>query len=197
MYKRKENDSMLPIIQTIDKTGLHTNNLYSEIFLKERKIYLFDELNNNVSAEIIMQLEYLDNNGKGDITLYINSLGGSVVAGFSIIDFMDKCKNDVVTICTGCSASMAAVILSCGTKGKRFITPYAEVMIHQPLGSVNGQASDIERAAKHISKTKELIINLLSERTGQSKKHIAADCDRDTYLTADEAVKYGIVDRMM
>lgn len=185
---------MIPVIQTIDKKGVHTNSLYSEIYLKERKIYLFDEVNSGTAAEIIMQLEYLDKNGNGDITLYINSPGGSVTAGLSIIDAMNRCQNDIVTVCTGCAASMGAVILACGTKGKRFITPYAEVMIHQPLGGVNGQASDIERAAKHITKTKEFIINLLSEKTGQSKKRIAADCDRDTYLTSDEAVKYGIAE---
>lgn len=188
---------MIPVIQTIDKRGIHTSNLYSEVYSKERKIYCFDEINSCTAAEIIMQLEYLDKNGSGDITLYINSPGGSVTAGLAIIDAMNRCKNNVATLCTGCAASMAAVILACGTKGKRFITPYAEVMIHQPLGGVSGQASDIERAAEHISRMKELLTNMLVEKTGQTKKRIAADCDRDTYLTADEAEKYGIVDKIV
>lgn len=188
---------MTPNILTADKTGLHANDIFSAAFADERKIYLDTEINAHTASELIAQLEYLDKKSHADITICINSPGGVVSAGLAVIDAMNRCKSDVVTVCTGIAASMASVICACGAKGKRYITPYAEIMIHQPLGGVSGQASDIELAASHISDTKKLLMHILSEKTGQSVKRITADCDRDSYMNAEKAVSYGLVDAIL
>lgn len=188
---------MIPNITYIDKQGVRASDLFSTVFENERKIYLDTEINAATASQIIAQLEYLDKQSTADIWLYINSPGGSVSAGLAIVDAMNRCKSDIATVCTGVAASMASVISSCGTKGKRYITPYAEIMIHQPLGGISGQASDIERAATHITNTKAVLMKLLSETTGQTTEKVTADCDRDSYMNAEEAIGYGIADKIL
>ncbi|MBO6303097.1 MAG: ATP-dependent Clp protease proteolytic subunit [Ruminiclostridium sp.] len=188
---------MLPTIIITDKQGLHPYDLYSKTFESDRKIYFFDEVNSKSAYELILQLEYLDKISDDDITIYINSPGGAVNDGYAIVDAMERCRSDIRTVCTGLAASFGSVILTCGTKGKRFVTPNAEVMIHQPLGGARGQASDIERATRHILHIKEVLMKLLADRTGQSVEKITNDCDRDTYLSAEEAVSYGLVDGIL
>lgn len=185
---------MIPSVISVSKSGKEGLDLLSYDFTKNRKIYLFSEINDTVAMEIISQLEYLDNNGTDDIKIYINSPGGSVSAGFSIVDAVNRCKCDVSTVCTGMAASMGAFILSCGTKGKRLATPLSEIMIHQPLGGAQGQALDIQLAAEHITKVKNKLHRILSENTSQDIQTISRDCDRDFWMGADEALKYGIID---
>lgn len=187
---------MLPSITKNTKDGRTQTDLYSDAVTDQREIWLIDEINSAAAAEIIIQLRHLDRTN-GDIKLFINSPGGSVSAGMSIVDQINNCKNDVVTICTGMAASMGAFILSCGTKGKRYITPLAEVMIHQPLGGIQGQASDILITAEHIKRTKDKMTRILAQNTGKPSNVIAADCDRDYYMDAEEAISYGICDRML
>jgi ATP-dependent Clp protease protease subunit len=147
---------------------------------------------------VVAQLLFLEaEDPKKDIKLYINSPGGSIQSGMAIIDTMNIIKPDVVTVCTGMAASMGAMILSQGAKGKRFVLPNAEVMIHQPLTGVEGQASDIEITAKHIMRLKDSLYNMLAEATGKDKKEIEKDADRNYWMTAEEAVKYGIVDEII
>lgn len=184
---------MIPSFTKNTKEGRSQIDLYSDAVNSYREIWLIDEINTASATEVIIQLRHLDRTN-GDIKLFINSPGGSVTAGMAIADAIKNCKNDVCTICTGMAASMGAFILSCGTKGKRYITPLSEVMIHQPLGGTQGQASDILISAEHIKKTKDRINKILSENTGKSIKTIAKDCDRDYYMDADEAIKYGICD---
>ncbi len=172
------------------------DNFISYDLKANRKIYLFAEITDKVAMEIIAQLDYLDRTGNDDIKLYINSPGGSVSAGFSIVDAITRCKCNVATVCTGTAASMGAFILSCGTKGKRFATPLSEVMIHQPLGGAQGQASDIQLAADHITKIKNKLHRILSENTGQDIQTISRDCDRDFWMGSDEALQYGIIDKI-
>lgn len=184
---------MIPNFTKTTKEGRSQTDFYSDAVNSHREIWLIDEINTATATEVIIQLRHLDRTS-GDIKLFINSPGGSVTAGMAIVDAIKNCKNDVCTICTGMAASMGAFILSCGTKGKRYVTPLSEVMIHQPLGGTQGQASDILITAEHIKKTKDKINKILSENTGKSIKVIAKDCDRDYYMDADEAVLYGICD---
>lgn len=184
---------MIPSFTKNTKEGRSQIDLYSDAVNSYREIWLIDEINTASATEVIIQLRHLDRTN-GDIKLFINSPGGSVTDGMAIVDQIRNCKNDVCTICTGMAASMGAFILSCGTKGKRYITPLSEVMIHQPLGGTQGQASDILITAEHIKKTKDKINGILAENTGKSIKIIARDCDRDYYMDADEAIKYGICD---
>ena len=188
---------MLPIITTYDKHGRNSTDLISHDFFEYRKIHLTGEINDAVADEIIAQIEYLARKSGDDITLVINSPGGAVSSGLAIYDAMKRCGCDVSTVCTGIAASMGAFLLSSGTRGKRFITPMAEVMIHQPLGGAQGQASDIARAAAHITVVKERLNSILAENTGKEIDVIARDTDRDTYLTAQEAVEYGIADEIL
>lgn len=188
---------MIPSVIDVSKTGKEGLDLLSYDFTKKGKIYLFSEINDTVAMETISQLEYLDGNGKDDIKIYINSPGGSVSAGFAIVDAINRCKCDVSVICTGMAASMGAFILSCGTKGKRFATPLSEIMIHQPLGGAQGQATDIQLAAEHITKVKNKIHKILSENTGQEMNTISRDCDRDFWMDAEEALAYGIIDEIL
>lgn len=187
----------IPTVKTVSKTGVESMDLMTNNFLKDRDIYLFEPITDELSCVVIAQLKYLDKNGDGDIRLWINSPGGSVTAGMAIYDAMIRCRNDVVTICTGMAASMGAFLLAAGTKGKRMVTPEAEIMIHQPLGGAQGQASDIELVAQHIGLTKKRLNSILADRTGQSIEKIGHDCDRDYYLLAEEAIEYGIVDEIM
>lgn len=188
---------MIPSVISVSKTGKEGLDLLSYDFTKNRKIYLFSEITDEIAMEIIAQLEYLDRNGTEGIKIYINSPGGSVSAGFAIVDAVKRCRCDVSTICTGMAASMGAFILSNGTKGKRYATPLSEIMIHQPLGGAQGQASDIQLAAEHITKVKNKLHRILSENTGQNIKTISQDCDRDFWMGADEALKYGIIDGIL
>ena len=166
--------------------------------LKDRIVWLGTEVSPAVANVIVAQLLYLDTLDKNkDIFLYINSPGGAITAGMAIYDTMNYVAADIHTICVGQAASMGAFLLGAGTKGKRSILPNAEVMIHQPLGGASGQASDIERTARHIVKLKDRLNRLMSEHTGQPLEVIERDTDRDHYMTAQEALEYGIVDHVV
>lgn len=187
---------LIPMV--IDQKGSseRSYDIYSRL-LEDRIIFLNGEIDDNVANLVIAQLIYLEGkNPDKDIFLYINSPGGSVSAGFAIYDTMQYIKCDVTTICVGLAASMGAFLLSSGTKGKRFALPNSEIMIHQPLGGAKGQASDIEIQARHIARIKIKINQILSENTGKSLKVIEKDTDRDNYMTAEEAKKYGLVDQI-
>lgn len=179
---------------TYDDKSYNTD-IVSERFLKRRMIYMSGEINDAVAQNVVAQLQYLEEQAPDmDIYLNINSPGGSVYAGLAVVDAMRGCKCDVVTVGTGLVASMGAFILSCGEKGKRFVSPLCEVMIHQPLGGVQGQASDITLVAQHIAKIKKRLNLMLSENTGQSLDRIEIDCDRDCWMDAEETVAYGLAD---
>lgn len=182
----------------IEKNAGHeyTYDIYSRL-LKDRIIILSGEITDEVANTVVAELLYLDSINQKDINLYINSPGGSVTAGMAIYDTMNFVKSDVSTICIGMSASMAAFLLSSGEKGKRFVLPNSEVMIHQPLGGVEGQATEIKIAAERILKMKEKLNKLLSKNTGKELKEIEKDTERDYFLTAKEAVEYGIVDNIL
>lgn len=167
------------------------------VYSYKRTIHLFDEINSVTASNVISQLKALDDISHQDITLMINSPGGSVADGFAIIDAMGSVRSEIRTVCTGVAASMAAVVLSAGTKGMRLITPMAEVMIHQPLGGIQGQASEISKMCEHITKVKDNIAEFLSAKTGNSKEKLIADMDRDYWMDANEAIKYGLADKIL
>lgn len=182
----------------IDQVGNfeRSYDIYSRL-LEDRIIFLSGEINDQMANTIVAQLIYLEGkNPDKDIFMYINSPGGSVTAGMAIYDTMNYIKCDVATICIGIAASMAAVLLSSGTKGKRTCLPHSEVMIHQPLGGTHGQASDIEIHARHIQKTREILNRILSDNTGKSVDVIQKDTDRDNFLDAKQALKYGLIDKI-
>ena len=183
----------------IEKTsfGERAYDIYSRL-LKENIIFLGGAIDDNVANIIIAQLLFLQSEDpKKDITLYINSPGGVITSGLAIIDTMENIKNDVSTVCVGMAASMGAVILSAGTKGKRFALANSEIMIHQPLGGVEGQASDIEISARRILKHREALNKILAKNTGQPLSKIEKDGDRDFFMNAEESKKYGIVDKVL
>ena len=187
---------MIPMV--IDQVGNteRSYDIYSRL-LEDRIIFLSGEIDDNVANTVVAQLIYLEGkNPDKDISMYINSPGGSVTAGLAIYDTMQYIKCDVSTICIGMAASMAAVILSSGTKGKRICLPHSEVMIHQPLGGAQGQASDIEIHAKHIQKTREILNKILADNTGKTMEAITKDTDRDNFLDAKQALKYGLIDKI-
>ena len=187
---------LVPMV--IEKTagGERSFDIYSRL-LKERIIFVTGQVEDHMANLIVAQLLFLQaEDPKKDITLYVNSPGGSVTAGLSIIDTMHHIKADVSTVCVGLAASMGSLILSQGTKGKRFILPNAEVMIHQPSGGAYGQASDIDITAKHILKTRERLTKMMAKATGQKLAKIESDMDRDFFMDAEEAVAYGIVDKV-
>jgi|SRR5699024_2065729 len=169
-------------------------DLIENKFLEERKVFLWGQVDDNSAEKIVNQLLYLDMMGQEDIEFFINSPGGYVTSGFSIYDTMKSLKSDISTICSGLSASMGSILLSGGTKGKRFIQPHAKVMIHQPSGGAQGQASNIEIQAKEIMKTKELSAKILAENCGQSFERVMKDFNRDYWMDAEESLEYGIVD---
>ena len=184
------------VIETTNR-GERAYDIYSRL-LKDRIIMLGSQIDDNVANSIVSQLLFLQaQDSEKDIYLYINSPGGSVTAGFAIYDTIQHIKPDVQTICIGMAASMGSFLLAAGAKGKRFALPNAEVMIHQPLGGAQGQATEIEIAANHILKTREKLNRILSERTGQSIEKIQQDTDRDNFLTAAEAKEYGLIDEVM
>jgi ATP-dependent Clp protease protease subunit len=165
--------------------------------LEERKVFLWGQVDDKSAKHVIDRLMYLDALEKKDIHLYINSPGGYVTSGFAVYDCMKSLKSDVSTICTGFAASMGSILLSAGTKGKRFIQPHARVMIHQPSGGARGPASDIEITAQEILKTKELSAKILAENCGQKVEKILKDFNRDHWMDAKESVDYGIVDKVI
>ncbi|MES2202970.1 MAG: ATP-dependent Clp endopeptidase proteolytic subunit ClpP [Patescibacteria group bacterium] len=192
----KEYAQLVPMV--IEKTphGERAFDIYSRL-LKERIIFLSGPIEDQTANLVIAQLLFLEaEDPKKDIQLYVNSPGGSVTAGLAILDTMNHIKPDVATVCVGIAASAAAVILACGQKGKRFALPNAEVMIHQPWGGAQGQATDIEITARHIIATRERLNKILSKATGQPLEKIEKDVDRDYFMMADEAKKYGIVDEI-
>ena len=183
----------------IEKTGRgeRAYDIYSRL-LKDRIIMLQGEINDHTASLIVAQMLFLEaENPEKDIYLYINSPGGVVTSGFAIYDTMNYIKPDVVTICMGQAASMGAFLLSSGAKGKRFALPHARIMIHQPLGGAQGQATDIEIHAKEILRMKKELNKILAENTGQSVRKIEKDTERDFFMSAEEALKYGLIDKIL
>lgn len=172
-------------------------DLIDSKLLEDRKVFLWGMVNDKSAKHVIDRLLYLDSLGKKDIHLYINSPGGYVTSGFAMYDCIKLLNSDVSTICTGLAASMGSLLLSVGTKGKRYVQPHARVMIHQPSGGARGQASDIEITAKEIIKTKELSAQILAENCGQKYETVLKDFNRDHWMGAEESLKYGIVDKIL
>lgn len=189
--------SLVPVVVEQTSRGERSYDIYSRL-LKDRIIMLTDEVNDVTASLVVSQLLFLEaEDPNKDICLYINSPGGSVSAGLAIYDTMKYIKCDVQTICMGMAASMGAVLLSGGTKGKRFILPNAEVMIHQPLGGTKGQATEIEIAWKHMERTKQRLTQMIADNCGKKYEECLADMERDNWMSAEEAVKYGIVDQIV
>ncbi len=188
--------SLVPIVIDKESNGERSYDIFSRL-LKNRIILLSGEINDNTSDSIVAQLLYLDSLNHEDISLYINSPGGSITSGMAIYDTMNFVKSKVSTICIGMAASMAAFLLSSGEKGKRFILPNAEVMIHQPLGGAQGQATEIKIAAEHILKVKKRMNTILAANTGQDIETIEKDTERDNFMDSKEALEYGIVDQII
>ncbi len=187
---------LIPTVIEKSNYGERAYDIYSRL-LRERIVFLGGPIEDTVANIVIAQLLFLTaEDPKKDIQLYINSPGGSVTAGLAILDTMNHIKPAVSTVCVGMAASMASVILAAGTKGKRFILPNAEVMIHQPWGGVQGQAADIEITAKHILATRDRLNKILAKASGQPLEKVEKDVDRDFFMTAEEAKKYGIVDQI-
>ena len=189
--------NFVPMVIEQNNRGERAYDIYSRL-LKDRIVFLGTPVDDIVANSIIAQMLFLAaDDPEKDISLYINSPGGSVSAGLAIFDTMNFIKPNVSTICVGMAASMGAFLLTAGAKGKRFALPNSEVMIHQPLGGAQGQASDIEIRAKHILKTRDTLNRILSERTGQPLERIERDTDRDYFMSAEEAATYGIVDKVI
>ena len=189
-------NQLIPMVIEQTGRGERSYDIYSRL-LEDRVVFLTGEINDQVADLIVAQLIFLEGKDSGkDISLYINSPGGSVSAGFAIYDTMNYIRCDVSTICVGMAASMGAFLLSSGAKGKRFALPNSKIMIHQPLGGAQGQASDIAIQAEEILRTKKRLSEILAANTGQDLAKIEFDTDRDFYMTADEAEKYGLVDKI-
>lgn len=189
--------SFIPMVVEQDARGERGYDIYSRL-LKDRIIFLGTPVNDAIANAIIAQMLFLAaQDPDKDISLYINSPGGSITAGMAIFDTMQFIKPDVSTICVGMAASMGAFLLAAGAKGKRYALPNSEVMIHQPLGGAEGQASDIEIRAKRIIKLREKLNGILAERTGQPLERIDKDTDRDYFMSAEEAAQYGIIDKVV
>lgn len=194
--KQERASFMVPMVVEKSQFGERAYDIYSRL-LKERVIFLGGTIEDETANLIIAQLLFLEaENPKKDIYLYINSPGGSVTAGLAILDTMNHVKPPVATVCVGIAASAAAVLLANGQKGKRFALPNAEVMIHQPWGGAQGQATDIEITAKHILATRDRLNKILAKATGQPLEKVQKDVDRDYFMTSDEAKKYGLVDQV-
>ncbi len=188
--------ALIPMVVEQTNKGERSYDIYSRL-LEDRIIMLSGEIDDNLANIIVSELIYLEGKDPDkDICLYINSPGGSVTAGLAIYDTMNYIKCDVSTICIGMAASMGAFILSSGAKGKRFSLPNSEIMIHQPLGGAQGQASDIKIQAEHILKIKEKLNKILAENTGKKVEDVEKDTDRDNYLSAEEALEYGLIDKI-
>jgi ATP-dependent Clp protease protease subunit len=191
-----EKSALIPYIVEQTSRGERSYDIYSRL-LEDRIIFLSGEIDDAVANTVVAQLIYLEAKDPAkDISLYINSPGGSVSAGLAIYDTMNYVKCDVSTICIGMAASMGAFLLSSGAKGKRYALPNSEIMIHQPLGGAQGQASDIKIAAEHILKTKLKLNTILSQNSGKPLEQVEKDTDRDNYLSAQEALEYGLIDKV-
>lgn len=189
--------SLVPYVIEQTSRGERSYDIFSRL-LNDRIIVLSDEVNDATASLIVAQLLYLEGQDPDkDISLYINSPGGSVTSGFAIYDTMQYIKCDVSTICMGLAASMGAFLLSSGTKGKRYALPNSEIMIHQPSGGAQGQASDIKIVANHILKTRENLNRILAENTGQPLEKIAIDTERDNFMSPKEALEYGLIDKVL
>lgn len=187
----------IPYVIEQSNRGERSYDIYSRL-LKDRIIIIGDEINDQVANSVIAQLLFLEaDNPEKDISLYINSPGGSTTAGFAIFDTMKHIKPDISTICMGMAASFGAMLLLAGTKGKRFALPNSEIMIHQPLGGVRGQATEIEISARRILKLRSHINEIIAEHTGQPVEKVAKDTDRDYFMSAEEAIEYGIIDKVI
>ncbi len=187
----------MPYVIEQTSQGERSYDIYSRL-LKDRVIFLSGEIYDEMANIVVSQLLFLEmEDSKKDITIYINSPGGSITAGMAIYDTMQHIKCDVKTVCVGMAASMGAILLTSGTKGKRYCLPSSEVMIHQPLGGAQGQASDIEISAKRIIRMKKQLNAILAKNTGQSLSQIQEDTDRDNFFTAKEAKKYGLIDEVL
>ena len=190
-------NNLVPMVVEQTSRGERAFDIFSRL-LKDRIIFIVGGIDDYVANLIVAQLLFLESeDSKKDIFMYINSPGGVITSGLSILDTMNYLKCDVSTVCFGQAASMGAVLLSCGAKGKRFALPNSRVMIHQPLGGARGQATDIEIQAKEILTLKEKLNKILAEKTNQSLKKIASDTERDYFMNAEEAVKYGLVDEVL
>lgn len=187
---------LIPTVIEKSNQGERAYDIFSRI-LKNRIILLSGEIDDNTANVVIAELLYLDSINNDDISLYINSPGGSVSAGMAIFDTMNYIKSDVSTICIGMAASMAAFLLACGKSGKRYCLPNSEVMIHQPLGGVQGQATEIKIVAERIVKLKNKLNQILSEKTNKKLSEIEKDTDRDYYMNSQEALEYGIIDKII
>ena len=197
IYQPIKNTVLVPTVIEKRHDGERAYDIYSRL-LKDRVIFMGSGVNPQVANSIVAQLLFLEKEDpKKDITMYIQSPGGHVTAGLAIYDTMQHIKPDVSTVCVGIAASMGAVLLAGGAKGKRFCLPHAEVMIHQPLGGTEGQASDISIHAEHILKTKDILNGILAKHTGQKKSVIEKDTDRDNFMSAEDAKKYGLVDHVV
>ncbi len=194
---RQHSGNLIPTVIDKSPTGERAYDIYSRL-LEDRIIFLGSAIDAQVANTVIAQLLFLEKvDSKKDITMYVNSPGGHVTAGLAIYDAMQLVKPDVSVVCVGLAASMGSIILCGGAKGKRFSLPHSEVMIHQPLGGAEGQASDIKIAAKHIEKTGNVLYNILAKHSGKTVEKIEADCDRDNYMTAEEAKEYGLIDEVI
>ena len=188
---------LTPYVIEQTSQGERSYDIYSRL-LKDRIIFLDGEVNSDTASLVVAQLMFLESEDPDkDINLYINSPGGVITAGMAIYDTMQYVKPDVATICVGMAASMGAFLLAAGAKGKRYALPNAEIMIHQPLGGAQGQASDIKIQADHILRIKEKLNRILAEKTGQPLERVTADTDRDNYMTAEEAAAYGLIDKVV
>ena len=189
--------SLVPYVIEQTSRGERSYDIYSRL-LKDRIIFLGEEVNETTASLVVAQLLFLESeDSTKDISLYINSPGGSVTAGMAIYDTMQYIKCDVSTICIGRAASMGAFLLAGGAKGKRYALPNAEIMIHQPLGGAQGQATEIEIAAKHILKTKQKLNQMIADNCGKSIEEVAKDTERDNWMSAEEAVAYGLIDKIV
>lgn len=189
--------ALVPYVIEQTSRGERSYDIYSRL-LKDRIIFIGEQINDSVASLVVAQLLFLEaEDPDKDICIYINSPGGSVTAGMAIYDTMQYVKPEVSTICVGMAASMGAFLLSAGQKGKRYALPNSEIMIHQPLGGVNGQAEDIKIHAEWILKTREKLNRILSENTGQSLERVERDTDRDNFMGAEEAMAYGLIDKVI
>lgn len=189
--------ALVPYVIEQTSRGERSYDIYSRL-LKDRIIFLGEEIDDHVASVVVAQLLFLEaEDPEKDICIYINSPGGSVTAGMAIYDTMQYIKPDVSTICVGLAASMGAFLLSSGTKGKRMALPNAEIMIHQPLGGVKGQAEDIKIHADWILKTREKLNSIMAENSGQPLEKVQVDTDRDNFMSADEAASYGLIDKVI
>ena len=189
--------ALVPMVIEQTASGERSFDIYSRL-LKDRIIFLGEEVNDITASLVVAQLLFLEaEDPKKDISFYINSPGGSVSVGLAIYDTMRYIKPEVSTICVGMAASMGAILLGAGAKGKRFALPNSEIMVHQPLGGISGQAEDIKIHADHILKTREKLNKILAQATGRTMEQISGDTDRDNYLSAEEALEFGIIDKVI